>query len=80
MPTIEWFNEDNTLIDTKESNKYQAEYDSQSGVAKLLVMNVSRRDEMSYKCVATNEHGTAKTVGVLVIKGNSWSLRSYQML
>ncbi len=74
MPTIEWFKEDHSQILSIEK-RYEMSYDSETGTAKLIIKNAQLADEMSYKCVATNRHGTAKSFGVLVIKENK-ALRS----
>jgi hypothetical protein len=76
VPTIEWFKEDHSQIPSSDVDKrYEMSYDSETGTAKLVIRNALLVDEMSYKCVATNKHGTAKTFGVLVIKENR-ALRS----
>ncbi len=66
MPKILWFREDGSEI--KESEKYQMTYDLETAKAELTIKSVLASDEMSYKCVASNLHGTAKTIGVLVVK------------
>lgn len=66
VPTIKWFNEEGTEL--TDSGRFQTSYDLVTGQAELIVKNTEISDEMSYKCVASNEHGTSKTIGVLVIK------------
>jgi hypothetical protein len=74
VPEIEWFKEDHTQIKSSDK-RYEMSYETETGTAKLIIKNALLVDEMSYKCVATNRHGTAKTFGVLVIKENK-ALRS----
>ena len=70
VPTIEWFTEDNVKI-AADNPHYQISYNLETGRAELKINFSLITDEQSYKCVASNVHGTAKTVGVLVVKGNS---------
>ena len=44
-------------------------YNYETGVAELIIRDSRISDEQSYKCVASNKYGTAKTIGVLVVKG-----------
>lgn len=67
IPEITWFKEDGTLI--SNDDHYEATYDIENGNTQLLIKNAQLSDEQSYKCVATNIYGTAKTIGVLVVKG-----------
>ena len=78
MPTIEWFREDNTQISPSEK-RFTMSYEAETGVATLVIRNALLVDEMSYKCVASNQYGTAKTIGVLVIKENKALRRSPTM-
>jgi hypothetical protein len=66
VPKIKWYNEEG--IELVYGDRYQTNYDLETGQAELIVKNTQISDEMSYKCVASNEYGTSKTVGVLVIK------------
>ncbi len=67
MPKILWFREDGSEI--KENDKYKMSYNLKTAEAVLSIQSVDHTDEMSYKCIASNKHGTAKTIGVLVVKG-----------
>ena len=68
VPNIQWLKEDITEI-TDENQRYETKYNLETGLAELIIKNVLRSDEMTYKCVASNKHGTCKTIGVLVVKG-----------
>lgn len=68
MPTIQWFKEDGTEISDK-NDRYEISYSTETGIAQLVIKNTMTFDEMSYKCTATNQYGSAKTIGVLVVKG-----------
>ena len=67
MPSIQWFTEDGVEILTEDS-RYDISYDLNTGTASLIIKHALISDEMSYKCVASNKYGTAKTIGVLVVK------------
>lgn len=67
VPTIKWYTEEGVEI-TEDNDHYQMSYDLTTGRAELTIEKIHISDEMSYKCVASNEHGTAKTIGVMVIK------------
>ena len=70
VPKIQWFKEDLSEIDPAVNNRYEIRYDLTSGEAELLIKNVLRSDEMTYKCVASNKYGTCKTIGVLMVKAS----------
>ena len=67
IPDISWFKEDLTHIVT--DSRYDMKYNYETGVAELIIRDSRISDEQSYKCVASNKYGTAKTIGVLVVKG-----------
>jgi hypothetical protein len=66
IPTIQWFREDETEI--SQTDRFEMKYDLETGMANLKIKNVMIFDEMTYKCLATNKHGTAKTIANLVVK------------
>ncbi len=70
VPEITWFTEEGEEIRTNDH--YQMSYDLQTGRAELKIKKILISDEQSYKCVASNVHGSAKTIGVLVIKSKSF--------
>ena len=67
IPEISWFKEDGTQI--VPDSHYEIKYNNETGVAELLVNDACIPDEQSYKCVASNKYGNAKTIGVIVVKG-----------
>ena len=65
-------------IEVLDSNsRYDISYDLNTGTASLIIKNALISDEMSYKCVASNKYGTAKTIGVLVVKGKQLNYLNY---
>lgn len=70
VPKIQWFKEDGTEI-LECNSRYEQSYSLETGMVELVIKCALISDEMSYKCVASNKHGTAKTLGVLVVKGMS---------
>ena len=68
VPKIQWFKEDGTEI-VEGMDRYEMTYSLDTGKAQLTIKNTLVSDEMSYKCVASNNYGTSKTIGVLVVKG-----------
>jgi hypothetical protein len=68
IPQVSWFKEDGTQV--IPDSHYEINYDIETGNAELLINDAQIADEQSYKCVASNKYGTAKTIGVLVVKGN----------
>jgi len=66
VPKITWYTEEGEEM--KPSDHYQMNYDLNTGRAELRIKRIKISDEQSYKCVASNIHGQAKTIGVLVIK------------
>ena len=68
VPKIKWFTEEGTEITEEDNQRFQMNYNLVTGRAELKIKKVLISDEQSYKCVATNDHGSAKTIGVLVIK------------
>ncbi len=69
MPRVRWYKEDGSEI-VESDTRYKISYDLENGKAELLIKCALISDEQSYKCVASNEHGTSKTIGVLVVKAN----------
>ncbi|RNA34764.1 muscle M-line assembly unc-89-like [Brachionus plicatilis] len=69
IPKIQWFCEDGTEIQPSNP-RYEISYCLKTGNATLRIKNTLLSDEMSYKCVASNTHGTAKTIGILVVRAN----------
>ena len=67
VPEIGWLKEDSSEI--KADSRYDMKYNIETGVAELIINDSRLSDEQSYKCVASNKYGTAKTIGVLVVKG-----------
>ncbi|CAF0740265.1 unnamed protein product [Brachionus calyciflorus] len=67
VPKIQWLKEDGTEI-LETDIRYEMSYCLKTGNATLKIKNTLLGDEMSYKCVASNKHGTSKTIGVLVVK------------
>ena len=67
IPEISWFKEDSTQI--VKDNRYDMKFNNETGVAELIIHDSRINDEQSYKCIASNKFGTAKTIGVLVVKG-----------
>ena len=76
VPKIQWFTEEGNEI-SESDDYYQMNYNLETGRAELIVKNTKISDEMSYKCIASNEHGTAKTIGVLVIKSKPKLIKKY---
>jgi hypothetical protein len=75
VPKIQWYREDNSeILPTDE--RYEMSYSLDDGKAQLTIKKAVRADEISYKCVASNEHGTSKTIGILVVKANK-ALKSH---
>lgn len=72
VPKIQWFKEDGTEI-VDSMDRYHMSYSLETGQAQLSIKSTLVSDEMSYKCVASNTHGTSKTIGVLVVKANKTS-------
>lgn len=69
VPKIQWLCEDGTEI-LASNVRYDISYCLNTGNATLKIKNTLLSDEMSYKCVASNKYGTAKTIGILVVKAN----------
>ena len=67
MPEIQWYLEDGTEI-TNNNDHYEISYSKETGQCQMIIKNSGPKDEMSYKCVATNLYGTSKTLGLLIIK------------
>jgi hypothetical protein len=77
VPKILWFKEDGSEI--KANEKYGISYNLESAEAELIIESVDPSDEMSYKCIASNKHGTAKTIGVLVVKGTLKNYKTFNL-
>lgn len=69
IPKIQWLCENGTEI-LSSDDRYEISYCLKTGNAALKIKNTLISDEMSYKCVASNKYGTAKTIGILVVKAN----------
>ena len=62
-PEIEWFKDD---VAVKTSKRVKTYFDSE--VCKLIISETVTDDEGEYKCVATNEHGSASCSAELLVK------------
>lgn len=65
-PTIKWIIDDTEV--TFENSHIKSKYNSINGNAELHIAKCELSDEQSYTCVASNIHGTSKTMGVLIVK------------
>ena len=61
-PTIEWFKDDEKV---KEDRRVKTDFVGQ--LCSLRITKTNAEDEAEYKCVATNEHGTASTSAELLV-------------
>jgi hypothetical protein len=49
-------------------SRYKISYEIETGIAELVIKSVISSDEISYKCIASNKHGTAKSICSLAVK------------
>lgn len=78
LPEIKWLIEDEDLNDN--NNTYTTKYDKQSGLVNLIVNNIStiNKNQILLTCIASNEYGIAKTIGILIIRPIGALLTSIQ--
>ncbi|GMR51488.1 hypothetical protein PMAYCL1PPCAC_21683, partial [Pristionchus mayeri] len=73
MPSVKWSKDGTVLIDDP---RYEIKVDAATGVHTLRASGATTLDEGTFRCVATNESGSATTKGLLTVNGFRGPLRS----
>ena len=63
---VKWFKEEEQLV---EDGKHVFECVTQTGLVKLTILHLNRKDEGAYKCRVENQEGVATTTGYLSVIG-----------
>ncbi|GMS98905.1 hypothetical protein PENTCL1PPCAC_21080, partial [Pristionchus entomophagus] len=73
MPSVKWSKDGTVLI---EDPRYETTVDAATGVHTLRAVGATTLDEGTFRCVATNESGSATTKALLTVDGFRGPLRN----
>ena len=66
MPTVKWYREGK---ENEETHNVSSSFDQSSGLATLIIRNVTYTDSAKYTCVARNVIGSCSSSATLTVKG-----------